>query len=74
VSIGPFITDFVCRERKIIVEVDGGQHADSARDQARDAYLVSEGYRVLRFWNPDVLKNTEGVLEMILSSLNATPG
>jgi very-short-patch-repair endonuclease len=70
-SIGPYVADFVCRDRKVVVEVDGGQHAESARDQIRDAYLVSEGYRVLRFWNSDVSGNIEGVLETILSSLNS---
>jgi very-short-patch-repair endonuclease len=72
-SIGPYIGDFVCRDRKVIVEVDGSQHAESARDQVRDAYLVSEGYRVMRFWNSDVLRNTDGVLETILSALSS-PG
>ena len=72
-SIGPYVGDFVCRERKVVIEVDGGQHAESAPDQARDAFLLSEGYRVLRFWNSDVLRNIEGVLETVLSSLNTTP-
>src|SRR5256885_16739453 len=61
-AIGPFIVDFVCRDKNLIIEVDGGQHAESARDRRRDAYLVSEGYRVLRVWNNDVLANREGVL------------
>ena len=71
-SIGPYIVDFVCRDRKLIVEVDGGQHAENAGDQVRDAYLVSEGYRVLRFWNSDVLGNINGVLETILASMNSS--
>ena len=70
-SIGPYVVDFLCRDRKVIVEVDGGQHAQNTRDQIRDAYLASEGYHVLRFWNSDVLGNINGVLETILSSLNA---
>jgi very-short-patch-repair endonuclease len=69
-AIGPFVVDFVCRERRLIVEVDGGQHADSASDLARDAYLARENYRVMRFWNNDVLTNREGVLYTILDSLN----
>jgi very-short-patch-repair endonuclease len=69
--IGPYVVDFLCRDRKVIVEVDGGQHAESERDQVRDAYLVSEGYQVLRFWNSDVLGNISGVLETILSSLSS---
>src|SRR6185436_7127326 len=63
-AIGPFIVDFVCRE-SLVVEVDGGQHAESAEDVARDAFLVREGYRVMRFWNNDVLSSREGVLTMI---------
>ncbi len=69
-AIGPFIADFVCRDRKLIVEVDGGQHADSAKDVARSAYLARENYRVVRFWNNDVLTNRDGVLLTILEALN----
>ena len=70
-AIGPFIVDFICREQRLIIEVDGGQHAESAKDAARDARLTAEGYRVMRFWNNDVLKNREGVLLTILDALNA---
>jgi very-short-patch-repair endonuclease len=69
--IGPYVVDFICRERQLIVELDGGQHADSLRDQVRDKWLVDHGYRVMRFWNNDVLKNIEGVLETIAAELNA---
>jgi very-short-patch-repair endonuclease len=62
VPIGGYICDFVCRKKQIVIEVDGGQHAESAADAVRDARLVAEGYRVLRFWNNDVLGNLEGVL------------
>ncbi|WP_409363055.1 endonuclease domain-containing protein, partial [Bradyrhizobium lablabi] len=62
VPIGHYIRDFVCRESRMVIEVDGGQHAESAADALRDRYLASEGYRVLRFWNNDVLRNIEGVL------------
>ena len=65
-AIGPFIVDFVCRDKRLVVEVDGGQHADSAEDAARDAFLTGEGYRVMRFWNNDVLSNRDGVLTVIL--------
>jgi very-short-patch-repair endonuclease len=65
----PFIADFVCREKNLIVEVDGGQHSDNASDKRRDSYLSDEGYRVLRFWNNDVLTNREGVLLTILDAL-----
>src|SRR4051794_26651842 len=56
-AIGPFIADFVCRERNLIIEVDGGQHSENAKDKGRDGYLREKGYRVLRFWNNDVLIN-----------------
>jgi very-short-patch-repair endonuclease len=68
--LGRFIVDFVCFSRKLIVEVDGGQHADALiADQARTAWLESQGFRVIRFWNHDVLKRTESVLEEILRAL-----
>jgi very-short-patch-repair endonuclease len=68
-AIGPFIVDFVCREKRLIVEVDGGQHSENADDIARDAVLAREGYRVMRFWNNDVLSNRDGVLTVILEAL-----
>jgi len=71
--IGPFIVDFVCRERQLIVEVDGGQHAASTSDVVRDKWLADHHYRVLRFWNNDVLKNTDGVLQSIAAALAETP-
>ena len=71
-SIGPYIVDFLCRDRNLVVEVDGGQHAESESDKVRDAYLASEGYRVVRFWNSDVLSNIDGVLQTILASLNSS--
>ena len=70
-AIESFIVDFVCRERKLIIEVDGGQHSDNPKDRARDAALDAAGFQVLRFWNSDVLKNKNGVLEVIASALNA---
>ena len=69
--IGPYIVDFICREKRLIVEVDGGQHADSQRDRVRDKWLIDHGYRVMRFWNNDVMRNTEGVLETIATALDA---
>lgn len=68
-AIGPYIADFACRERRLIIEVDGSQHAESQSDLIRDAYLTAEGFRVIRFWNGEVLSNTEGVLTAILSAL-----
>ena len=69
-AIEAFIVDFVCRDKKVIVEVDGGQHSESAKDRVRDEILRTAGYRVLRFWNSDVLKNKNGVLEVIADALN----
>jgi very-short-patch-repair endonuclease len=67
--IGRYYADFVCRERRLIIEVDGGQHAESLYDERRDADLAAFGYRVVRVWNNDVLGNLEGVLEMLLQEL-----
>jgi very-short-patch-repair endonuclease len=64
-----YICDFVCREKRLIVEVDGGQHNESAADTVRDQRLGEKGYKVLRFWNNDVLGNIEGVLTVIHSEL-----
>ncbi len=69
VPIGRYICDFVCREKQMVIEVDGGQHSDSPEDVVRDRYLTTEGYRVLRFWNNDVLGNLEGVLITIQAEL-----
>ena len=63
--IGPFIADFVSHSQRLIIELDGGQHAESKQDARRDYWLRSVGYRVLRFWNSDILKNCDGVLEVI---------
>ena len=60
-----YICDFVCREKMIVIEVDGGQHNESAKDVIRDRRLAEAGYKVLRFWNNDVLGNIDGVLAMI---------
>jgi primosomal protein N' (replication factor Y) len=66
--IPPYIADFACVEAQLIVEADGGQHADN-RDHARDDYLRRQGWRILRFWNDDVLRNRAGVLQMIVAAL-----
>ena len=69
--VGPFVCDFLCRERGLVVEVDGGQHAEmAAADATRTNYLEQQGFQVLRFWNNDVLQNTESVLEAILAELD----
>ena len=78
--IGPYITDFCCTEGRLVVEVDGGQHAErTASDEERTQYLSGAGYRVLRFWNPEVLTQTQAVLERISEALtdphpNPLPG
>ncbi len=64
-QLGRYIVDFVCFERKLIVEGDGGQHAENAYDARRDAWLRSRGFEALRFWNNDVLTNASGVQSMI---------
>ena len=67
-----FILDFACLERRVVIELDGGQHADStAYDAWRTAALQDAGFTVLRFWNNDVFENTDGVLEVISRTLQA---
>jgi very-short-patch-repair endonuclease len=64
--IGNYIVDFVCLEKRLIVELDGGQHAEGkSYDNVRDKWLKKQGFKVLRFWNTDVLTNIEGVIEEI---------
>jgi len=67
--LGPYVVDFFCAAAKLIVEVDGGQHANDG--DARTRWLEARGYRVIRFWNNEVLANTEGVLCAILGTLRA---
>ena len=67
--IGPYIVDFCCRAAKLVIEVDGGQHADDPRDLIRSDWIMAQGYVVIRFWNNDVLANTGGVLEAIAGML-----
>src|ERR1700730_12571805 len=68
-AIGSYVVDFVCREKKLVVEVDGGQHAENMHDRARDCALAADGYHVVRFWDSDVLNNLEGVLFALLEKL-----
>ncbi len=73
--VGPYFADFACFMGKLIIEVDGGQHAAAAAyDDDRDHFLEGQDYRVLRFWNNDVLNNTDGVLEKIAESLSLGTG
>jgi|SRR4030042_4730251 very-short-patch-repair endonuclease len=72
--IGKYIVDFVCHEKKLIIELDGGQHSEEPeRDKERDRWFRSEGFRVLRFWNNDVLSQTEEVLEAIVKECMRSP-
>ena len=61
-QIGNAIADFACRRLKLVIEVDGGQHSDSLTDEERTREIEAHGYHVIRFWNDDVLGNTDGVL------------
>jgi len=70
--VGPFIADFCCVENKLVVELDGGQHAERiAADEKRTKVIENCGYRVLRFWDHEVVENIEGVLEIIGQALGA---
>jgi very-short-patch-repair endonuclease len=72
--LGPYIADFVSHGPKLIIEVDGAQHGKRrARDAARTRFLESQGYRLLRFWNSEVLRNIDAVLEVIQKSILGTP-
>ncbi len=74
VPIGPWTADFLCVQAKLVVEVDGGQHSESQRDTERDRDLTARGYRVVRYWNHEVLANTEGVLTDLLAILRGRSG
>ena len=67
--IDNFIVDFACRSAKLVVELDGGQHSENVRDDARTHLIQAHGYQMIRFWNNDVMDNIEGVLESIGSEL-----
>ena len=71
--IPPYIVDFACLEARLIVEADGGQHAQPSDHDRRDAALRAEGWRVLRFWNNDILENRAGVLQAITDALGNWP-
>ena len=74
--IGPYVADFACMAKRLVIEVDGSQHGNEAnrrRDGVRTRWLESEGYRVMRFWNNDVMSRTKAVLEAINELLGVTP-
>ncbi len=69
IPVGPYFVDFLCREQRLVVELDGGQHSESLHDEIRTEFLIRHGYSVLRFWNDEVLKERRAVLETILAAL-----
>jgi very-short-patch-repair endonuclease len=71
--IDRYHVDVVCRERCLIIELDGGQHAESPEDRRRDPALCAFGYRVIRVWNNDIIDNLDGVLRRLLSELEKSP-
>jgi very-short-patch-repair endonuclease len=72
--VGKYIVDFICFEKRIVIEVDGGQHSwGKSKDEFRDKWLLEEGYSVLRFWNNDVLKNIDGVIQVISENCSNHP-
>jgi very-short-patch-repair endonuclease len=68
--IGPYFADFLCRQRHLVVEVDGSQHVDSKRDRVRDEYMRNAGYSMIRFWSGDVLRQRSAVADTILAALS----
>jgi very-short-patch-repair endonuclease len=74
VPMGPYVVDLVCLRARLVIEIDGGQHAQVVkRDDRRTSWLASRGFKVLRFWNNDVLLETDGVVESIRAALAETP-
>ena len=69
--IDHYIADFACLKSRLIIEADGGQHADSNRDGARDAYIEAQGFQILRFWNNEIFNNEEGVVDAICAALTS---
>jgi 2-isopropylmalate synthase len=74
VPLGPYVVDFLCFEARLIVEADGGQHADNQNDKERDAYFKARGYRTLRVWNADILRDTEAVPTLISLAIKEQSG
>lgn len=76
VPIGPYVADFACLKARLLIELDGGHHADdevATRDERRTRWLESEGYRVIRFWNAELIENMPGVLDTIYAGLYGSP-
>ncbi len=70
VPLDPYVADFLCWERKLVIEIDGGQHAENDADVARQRVIEAMGFLVLRFWNHDVLTNMDGVLATIAEAIH----
>lgn len=71
--IGPCMADVVCLEARLVIEADGSQHLDAATDRRRDGWLQSQGFRIPRLWNTELLAQTDAALAVIISALNACP-
>jgi very-short-patch-repair endonuclease len=71
--IAPYIVDFACPEARLVIEADGGQHAEPGDHDRRDAFLEQRGWRILRFWNNDILENRDGVAQRIIEVLDPGP-
>ncbi len=72
--LGPYVVDFLCLEPKLVIEIDGGHHAEQAQeDAARTEYLQALGYRVIRFWNHEVLRDPDAMLESIRTAITEIP-
>lgn len=69
IPIGPYFVDFICRDERLIIELNGGQHSENMRDRLRDMFLLESGYSVLRFWNHEVLRERRAVLDTVLAAL-----
>ncbi len=74
VAIGRYIVDFACLDRRLIVEADGGQHAESAYDAERDTWLTAQGFRIRRFWNADILQKPSEIIDTLWADLAAELG
>ncbi|MBR0716700.1 endonuclease domain-containing protein [Bradyrhizobium liaoningense] len=77
VPIGPYVVDFFCHAKRLIIELDGGHHNEdknAARDRERQSWLESEGYRVLRFWNSEIVEDMTAVLERVYAELYGSLG
>ncbi len=68
--IGPYFADFACREERLVIELDGSQHAESEYDRRRDSFMLEQGWSVLRFWNVDALKEQDAVADTITAALD----